>query len=161
LVGAGALDELHLLKEEQERLNRKLDDLPAQEQRILETHRKAITSDDQLARQLDAIVKEKATAEARLREIKDDRGRGIDYLTDFKVKSDVLNAVRELGIQRLQRGGVVATMIQFSPPLDLPLTTEDYRAVMRELGITVYAEASGGVSIEIGLRLAANSCLQI
>ena len=154
------LDELHSLKEEQERLIRKLDDLPAQEKRVLEAHRKAITSDDQLARQLDAIAKEKTNVEARLAEIKDDRDRGIDYLTDFKVKSDLLNAVRELGIERLRQGGVDATTIQFSPALDLLFTPEDYRAVMRELGITVYVEASGGASIEMGLRLAANSFLR-
>ena len=151
------LDELHSLKEEQERLIRKLDDLPTQEERVLETHRKAITSDDQLARQLDAIAKEKANVEARLAEIKDDRDRGIDYLTYFKVKSDLLNAVREMGIERLRQGGVDATTIQFSPALDLLFTPEDYRAVMRELGVTVYTEANGGASIEMGIRLAASS----
>jgi len=41
------LDELHSLKEEQERLNRELDDLPKREERVLETHSKGITTDAQ------------------------------------------------------------------------------------------------------------------
>jgi len=80
-------------------------------------------------------------------------------VTDFKVKSDLLNAVRKLGIERLRQGGIDATTIQFSPALDLLFTTEDYRTVMRELSMTVYVQASGGASIEMGLRLAGNSFL--
>jgi site-specific DNA recombinase len=151
------LDELHTLKEEQERLRRKLDDLPTQEERVLQTHRNGITNDDQLSRQLAAIAEERESVEARLREIKDDRDRGIDYLTDFKAKRDLLNAVRERGIQHLRSGGIESVMIEFSPACDPLLTPADYQTVMRELGVTVYVEANGGVSIEMGLKLAASS----